>query len=364
MLPKSKSETGILENIKKTEMIVWTMPLVSVLMPIKGDCPYLSFAIESVRVQSFGDWELVICKDLIDDSSSRYLVDLIEVDSRIKIIDTVGLALPSALNKGLEECGGEFIARFDADDIMLPGRLHSQVLFLQENPEYVVCGGQVVIIDENQKLAVASPYYNLNNRVLKRRINYKCPFPHPASTIRTRTLREALGYSAQYKFAEDYELWLRLSSLGKFANLKNPVLAYRTYPSQTSARFRVETRLFMANALVENLRSKDKRINLDRIPITIDLFQEQYLLLDESEKTIVDKYYRHDSFLADLLRKSPPMRSEKWLLNGFFDLISSSHRRLEHMMLRLLVSAYSFITIRPVWKSYITRLSSESATSK
>lgn len=340
------------------------MPLVSVLIPIKGDCPYLPIAIQSVRLQSLGDWELLICRDLIDDSSSRYLADLVEMDTRIKIIDTVGLALPSALNKGLDECTGEFIARFDADDIMLPGRLHNQVLFLQENPEYVVCGGQIVIIDENQKLALASPYYNLNDRTLKRKIDYKCPFPHPASTIRTRVLREAFGYSAQYKFAEDYELWLRLSSSGKFANLKKPVLAYRAYASQTSARFRSETRLYMANALVEYLRSEEKLINFDHLPVTADLFQKLYLLLGEPSKAIVNKYYRRDPFLSELLRKSTSVRSDKLILNGFFDLISSVPRRLAHMMLKLLVSVYSFIAIRPVWKIYITRLSSESAPSK
>ena len=340
------------------------MPLVSVLMPIKGDCPHLPLAIQSVRAQSLGDWELVICKDLIDDSSSRYLADLVEVDSRIKIIDTVGLALPSALNKGLEECSGEFLARFDVDDIMLPGRLNNQVLFLQENPEYVVCGGQIVIIDENQKLAVASPYYNLNDRALKRKISYKCPFPHPASTIRTRALRDALGYSPQYKFAEDYELWLRLSSFGKFANLKKPVLAYRAYASQTSARFRTETRLYMANALVENLRSQEKLINLDHTQVTTDSFQKQYLLLDEPKKAIVNKYYRHDPFLSDLLRKSVSIRPKRRLLNDFFDFISSVPRRLAHMILRLLVSVYSFVAIRPVWKSYITRLDLESTPSK
>jgi hypothetical protein len=66
------------------------MPLVSVLMQIKGDYPYLPFAIESEIVQSFGNWELVICKDLIDDSSSRCLADLVERKNRIKIFDTVG----------------------------------------------------------------------------------------------------------------------------------------------------------------------------------------------------------------------------------------------------------------------------------
>lgn len=340
------------------------MPLVSVLMPIKGDCPYLPFAIQSVRLQTFGDWELVICSDFVDESSKRYLARLVEIDTRIKIIDTVGLVLPSALNKGLEECSGEFIARFDADDIMLPERLHSQVLFLQENPDYVVCGGQIVIIDENQKLTLASPYYNLNDRTLKRKINFKCPFPHPASTIRTRALREAHGYSPQYKFAEDYELWLRLSRLGKFANLKKPVLAYRTYESQTSARFRTETRLFMANALVENLNNEEKLIGLDFIPISADIFQKQYLLLDEPKRRIVNKYYIHDSFLTDLLRQSASARPKKPLLNRFFDSISSAPRSLAHMMLRLLVSVYSFITIRPVWKSYVTRLSFESVPNK
>jgi hypothetical protein len=242
---------------------------------------------------------------------------------------------------------------------MLPGRLHNQVLFLQENPEYAVCGGQVVIIDENQKLAFMSPYYNLNDRVLKSKINYKCPFPHPATTIRARNLREAHGYSARYKFAEDYELWLRLSSLGKFANLQQPVLAYRMYASQTSARFRAETRLHMANALVEKLRSDEQLDCLDTTPVTRELFWEQYLMLDEQKKAVVEKYYRQDSFLAELLRNSPSTGLAKPSINSFFDLISSSTRRLVHMMLRFRVSAYSFMKIRPIWKDFLTRLGPE-----
>jgi glycosyltransferase involved in cell wall biosynthesis len=340
------------------------MTLVSVLLPLKGDCPFLSIAIQSLRAQTFEDWELVICRDHINDSSSRYLDDLVETDTRIKIIDTFGLALPSALNKGLDECGGEFIARFDSDDVMLPSRLHSQVLFLQQNPEYVVCGGQIVIVDQYQKLAISSPYYNLNDRVLKRKINYKCPFPHPASTIRTRSLREVRGYSSQYRFAEDYELWFKLAGLGKFANLKEPVLAYRTYASQTSARFRAETRLYMANALVQNLGSDGSQLEFDQRLVTTELFQQQYLALDETKRAIVDKYYGHDPFLADLLCNSPSMRSKKPLMITFFDFISSFTRKLVHIVLRFRVSAYSFITIRPIWKGYITRLSSESEPSK
>lgn len=335
------------------------MPLVSVLMPIKGDCPHLSIAIQSLQAQSFMDWELVICKDYIDKLSSRYLEELVRRDLRIKMVETVGHALPLALNIGLDECAGEYIARFDSDDIMLPGRLHNQVLFLQENPEYIACGGQVVIIDENHKLGFVYPYYNLSDRVLKSKINYKCPFPHPATTIRARSLREVRGYSARYKFAEDYELWLRLSSLGKFANLHRPVLAYRTYESQTSARFRVQTRLHMANALVEKLISDKQLDSFDPKPVTRDLFQEQYSRLDKPRKAVVDKYYRHDYFLVELLRNSPSTGQAQSRLYRFFDLLSASPGRLVHMMLRFGVSAYSFMKIRPIWKGYLTRLNPE-----
>ena len=340
------------------------MPLVSVLLPIKGECPYLLFAIQSVRLQSFADWELVICRDLIDDSSGLYLEDLVNTDTRIKVVDTTGLALPSALNFGLDKCTGEFIARFDADDIMLPGRLKNQVLFLQKNPDYIVCGGQIVIIDENQKLALSAPYYNLGDRSLKRKIQYKCPFPHPASLIRAHALRSVRGYAPQFKFAEDYELWLRLSSLGKFANLMKPMIAYRVYESQTSALFRVETRLHMASALIEKLRDERTLLRVNHSSVTEELIQKQYLSLDERNRAIVNEYYRKDSFIADLWQKSGSIKANERLLSILFKVISTVPRKLTHVLLRLLVSVYSLITIRPIWKSYLTTLGRESASGK
>ncbi len=358
MFPQSNSSTNSHSFVKRKKVIVLSMPCVSVLMPIKGDCPFLPFAIESVRVQSLADWELIISQDFIDDASSRYLADVIKMDTRVKIIDSCGLTLPSALNKGLNECGGEFIARFDADDIMFPWRLSSQILFLQENPDYVACGGQIVIIDEYQKMAIASPYYNLKNRTLKGKIEFKCPFPHPGTTIRARALREVKGYSAHYKFAEDYELWMRLASLGKFANLKRPVIAYRSYTSQTSARFRTETRLHMAYALLGNCIGGDRRINLESREVTKELFQSQYLLLDKSKQAVIDRYYGNESFLSELFCGPIVDGQKESFKNDFFAVVSSSYKSLVHFILRLLVSINTLIVIRPLWQRYLTKLNS------
>jgi glycosyltransferase involved in cell wall biosynthesis len=332
------------------------MTLVSVLMPIKGDCPYLSHAIQSVRLQSNSDWELVICKDHIDDASSTYLREVTTLDPRIRLVDTVGLALPAALNKGLEECRGEFIARFDADDIMLPGRLWSQVSYLRTHLDHVACGGQIVIIDEGNRLGFNAPFYNLQNQTLKSKLDFKCPFPHPGVMIRTSALREVGGYSPLYKYAEDYELWLRLSRLGKFANLKRAVIAYRSYTSQTSARFRAETRLHMAVALVREFNRKhphEKAID----KVDTDLFRMEYTLLGESQKKVVDRLYGEDPFLSEVSATQKLRISKIYRRVLFF--LAVVPRRSAHVILKFLNSIYSFFRIRPLWSGYLAKLSSD-----
>ncbi len=334
------------------------MTLVSVLMPIKGDCPYLSYAIQSVRLQSNSDWELVICKDHIDEASSKYLREIAALDPRIRLVDTAGLALPAALNRGLEECGGEFLARFDADDIMLPGRLSSQVSFLRAHLDHVACGGQIVIIDEANRLGLNAPFYNLQNRTLKSKLDIKCPFPHPGVMIRTSALREVGGYSPHYKYAEDYELWLRLSRMGKFANLKRAVIAYRSYTSQTSARFRAETRLHMAVALVREFNRKhphEKAIE----KVDTDLFRMEYSLLGESEKKVVDRLYGDDPFLSEVNKTAAHMLSNSKIHRRVLFFLEVAPRRSAHVILKFLNSFYSFFRIKPLWSGYLAKLSSD-----
>lgn len=338
------------------------MPVVSVLMPVKGDCADLPMAIQSVLEQTFTDWELVICKDAIGDVSERYLADLVKRDFRIRVVETVGLNLPTALNVALSECYGEFIARFDSDDVMLPERLSQQVVFLTKNPNYVVCGGQVILIGAKNELFVMPPFYDLRDKDLKRRLYYKCPFAHPAATIRSVALKEVKGYSSRYRFAEDFELWFRLARLGKFANLRTPVIAYRTYASQTSALFRAETKLHMASALVENLGDQKNLTQNGELLVSIENLQMQYLLLDTQKQAIVEKYFGKDSLLPKVLKRSGLMSSISLWARFFSDSLTLIPQKLVHLICRLLVALYSFFSIRPVWKNFVARMNSGSTT--
>ena len=111
-------------------MLKLIMPTVSILMPIKGDCNYLSKAIQSVLLQDYCDWEFIICSDSIGMNATELITSLASFDSRLILLDTQGLNLAEALNRGIEIARGELIVRFDADDIMLPGRLKVQVKYM------------------------------------------------------------------------------------------------------------------------------------------------------------------------------------------------------------------------------------------
>ena len=325
-------------------------------MSIKGPSAFIRDAVHSVRTQTFTDWELVICKDIVDEASESFLRLASLKDPRIRIVNTVGLSHPSALNKGIAECRGELIARFDSDDIMLPTRLKSQVSFLNSHPDYVACGGQVVIIDHENRLKFASPYYNIKDSTIKRKLTMKCPFANPATMIRASALRGIGGYSLFFQYAEDYELWLRLANLGKFANLSKPVIAYRSHITQTSVKFEAETRFGMAIAALRRFSGNDQIEHSIDGPIDSNLLESEFALADASQRELITRLYKKDSFIRGIggferLKNGPDRRS-----TFLFDFLLALPRRATHLTLKFLFSLHSYLTIRPSWNKYQYKL--------
>ena len=115
------------------------MPRVTVLLPTYQSERYLSDAVDSVLTQSFSDFELLV----VDDGSTDRTLDILRgcADPRIRVVQGRRRGLADALNLGIDDARGEYVARFDADDLMVPNRLARQVEFLDENPGVAVCGG-------------------------------------------------------------------------------------------------------------------------------------------------------------------------------------------------------------------------------
>jgi len=109
-----------------------TPPKISVLMSVYNGEPYLQEAVDSILKQTYQDFEFIIVDDGSTDNSREVLAGF--DDPRIVRLDNpANLGLPSSLNRGLELCRGEFIARQDQDDISLSARLAQQLRYLERN---------------------------------------------------------------------------------------------------------------------------------------------------------------------------------------------------------------------------------------
>jgi hypothetical protein len=208
-------------------------PAVSVLLATWNDLRFLPGAVQSILDQTLADFQFVIVDDGSTDQTVRYLDSLDDPRVRtMRLSSNAGLA--AALNAGLEECRGIFIARMDADDIAEPDRLRRQVEFLEDQPEIGVVGCSRLLIDED-----AMPISRAPAMTDDLSIRWKCllgnPLAHPTVMLRREVLdRHALRYDPTYRSAQDYELWTRLLPLTRAANLAEPLLRYRIRSSSIS----------------------------------------------------------------------------------------------------------------------------------
>jgi glycosyltransferase involved in cell wall biosynthesis len=204
-------------------------PLVSVVMAIFNESPeYITQSINSILNQTVSDFELL----LIDDSTSADTIAavdaLVKIDPRIKLIrgkDRFGFV--KALNIGLKQARGKYIARMDGDDISLPKRFELQTAFLEDSADISVVGGSMNIINNAGEIISHRSYATSFFKVLLFAM-IRNPLAHPTVMFRREIIENGFYYDETFIKAEDLELWLRLIKNGhKISNISNTLLAYR-----------------------------------------------------------------------------------------------------------------------------------------
>jgi glycosyltransferase involved in cell wall biosynthesis len=196
---------------------------VTIGLPYATCASHLRRAIDSIFAQDFRDWELLLVGDGPDEASQR-IADSCN-DSRIRRIyhgDRRGLAV--RLNEIAGAASAPILLRMDADDIMLPSRVSSQVKYLQAHPDVDVISGRAYVIDETDRICgwYSEPPLPKDER------GYldDNALTHPAVAGRTEWFRDN-PYDESYARAQDKELWLRTNATSVFAKLDEPVLFYR-----------------------------------------------------------------------------------------------------------------------------------------
>lgn len=206
-------------------------PRVSVLLSVHNGEPYLAEALASLREQTLGDYELVAVDDASTDGSRNMLKGFAGGTVRV-IVNPVRLGLTKSLNVGLAACGGEFIARMDADDTIAADRLERQVAFLDANPEVGVVGSWMVCEENGVLREWKAP---LDHEGIVCELPFRSPLAHPTAMLRHAVIREhGIGYDESYTCSQDYDLWRRLSTVTRLANLDAFLLRYRVHGKSVS----------------------------------------------------------------------------------------------------------------------------------
>ncbi len=237
-----------------------SVPKVTVLLTVYNR-PSVKNTIESILAQTFTDFEFLI----VDNCSTDDTVNVIRSynDSRIRlVINEKNYGQTYSLNKGLELATGEYIARIDADDLAVETRLEKQVRFLDDNPEYGLCGTWVQYINDSdyKSVIVKMPSSDEGFRLMQ---EFACAMYHPSVLIRKSVLTEnSLLYDKDISMAEDYDLWYRISKYTKCYNIPEVLVYYRigNNDSATHEEAMFKESLEIRSRLLSDYYADDKEV--------------------------------------------------------------------------------------------------------
>ncbi|MFH1998098.1 MAG: glycosyltransferase, partial [Planctomycetota bacterium] len=209
-------------------------PEISVIMSVYNGMPYLRQALDSIRDQTFTDFEFIIH----DDGSTDGTLSLLESydDDRIMLLKSdVNIGLSKALNRCIEKTSGTYIARMDADDISDPTRLEKQLAMMRDDLSIGVLFTCYRLIDQDGKTTQDIPI-PLSPEAIYMELFFNNCLVHGSSMIRKALLDEEGGYNENYEAAQDYELWNRLKNRARFMMLPEILYASRSHPASISRK--------------------------------------------------------------------------------------------------------------------------------
>jgi len=216
-------------------------PRLSIVLPFRDAATTLDECVDSVRGQTFDDWELLAVDDGSRDASAEVVARAAGEDPRIRPLRNRAPGLVGALNAGLRESRAPYVARMDADDRMRPKRLELQVAYLDGNPDVTLVACRAELFPGKRILAGMREYLRWQDtcvtpREIADNIYVEAPFAHPSVVFRREAVA-ALGGYREGPFPEDWDLWLRMHQAGlAMAKVPEVLLEWRESDARASRR--------------------------------------------------------------------------------------------------------------------------------
>ena len=209
--------------------------LISVILPVFNAAHYLDLTISSILNQTYSNLELLAIYDQSSDNSLEILKKFKKIDYRVKILFNKTNNLSDALNLGIYNSRGGYIARMDADDISEITRLEFQLENMTKN-DSDICGSHFITIDKRGNL-IDSKLMPLRKEAFSAQLITNVPFAHGSVMIKKKFLKiNRLSY-CNIGRSEDYRLWIEFyEKKAKFSNVDKFLYRYRIYEDSLSLK--------------------------------------------------------------------------------------------------------------------------------
>lgn len=315
---------------------------VSVIMSTyKTPDEFLEKAINSILNQTYKNIEFVI----VCDGDKEEYNDIKKIkDNRIKVIlNKMNRGLPYSLNLAIKNSTGDYIARMDSDDIAINDRIEKQVEFLEKNKKVGVCGTEALLF--GAKTGKKGVYLKSIDEI-KIQILYKATLIHPTIMARKEVFQE-FQYNEKFIYAQDFEMWSRVSEKYDISILPIIGLKYRVHSKQASTQKKEK----QAKLSMETIKNNSKKITgkyEERICKTLYILGGRQKLTKKN----CTEVSKNIDYIIENNKKYNTKVLEKVLYNRFFELIIKNRiLNFNFSVLKKCFKIYNFNEILEVLKN-------------
>jgi len=208
-------------------------PRVTWLLPVRNAERTLASTLTSIAEQDYAGHAhtVYVWDDGSKDATPVILRKWIGREVPGRVIGNARIGLGMALAQLVVSAPSELLARIDADDVAEPDRLRRQVDFLCDHRKVGVLGTQMCRLGDRALLTD----HPTEDAELRWALRFTNPVSHPSVMLRRSAVLEAGNYRDLPPGHEDYDLWVRMAMLVRFATLDQPLLHYRVHEASATA---------------------------------------------------------------------------------------------------------------------------------
>lgn len=296
------------------------MNLVSIIIPVYNQEKYLVETLESVRNQTYFNWECILVNDGSTDNSITIINQYLAKDSRFCLIDSENKGVSNARNLALKQVKGSFILFLDGDDLIHPEKINQALINFQKNNDLKIVFNstsyfQETIENKLYDIKIEADLLNFNDLLLF--WGEKIILPIHSAVIK-KTLFEGIEFSTELTAQEDWLVWLRLFKNNPKVLVLDAVLSYyRKHNNSRTQTISVKEDHFKALELFEKYIGSEyhKKLLIHQIERYYTRANENALKLGEIKKS---KTYRAALFIKSTLVKIKLLGIIKLLSSKFF----------------------------------------------